>query len=57
MFNFIFMTLSIAGGILIAMLVMLLLMLQPSVMKWYSKQTMKTIESLVNITNEKTEDE
>lgn len=56
MFDFIFMTLSIAGGILIAMLVMLLLMLQPCVMKWYSKQTMKTLESLINVTNNETED-
>ena len=54
--DFIFMTLSIAGGIIIAMLVMLLLMLQPCVMKWYSKQTMKTLESLANITSEETED-
>lgn len=56
MLDFIFMTLSIAGGIIIAMLVMLLLMLQPCVMKWYSKQTIKTLESLANITNEETED-
>lgn len=33
-----------------------LLMLQPCVMKWYSKQTIKTLESLANITNEETED-
>ena len=52
MLNFIFLSLSIAGGILIAMVVMLLIMLQPCVIKWYSKQTMKMIESLTEYTTE-----
>ena len=51
MLNFIIMTLSIAGGILLAMAAMLIIMLQPCVIKWYSKQTMKMIESMADISN------
>lgn len=50
MLDFITMSFSIAGGIIIAMVVMLVLMLQPCVIKWYAKQTMKMLESMTSIT-------
>ncbi len=55
MLDFIMMTLSIAGGILLAMGVMLVIMLQPCVIKWYTKLTMKSFESMFDVTNEKEE--
>lgn len=48
--NYIFMTLSIAGGILLAMVTMLFIMLQPCIIKWYSKQTMKMLDSMMDTT-------
>lgn len=48
MLNFIVMTISIALGIVLAMGVMLVIMLQPCVLKWYYKQTMKMIETMTS---------
>lgn len=55
MLNFIVMAISIALGIVLAMAVMSVLMLQPFVLKWYSKQTMKMIETMTNVINTETE--
>lgn len=57
MLNFIGMTFSIAGGILLAMFAMFMIMLQPKVMKFYAKAMLKQIESFSEITDEENKDQ
>ena len=54
MMNFITIVLGVAGGIILASVVMFGLMLQPAVIKWYSKQSMKMVDSMFQINGEET---
>lgn len=57
MLDFIIMTFSIAGGILLASIIMLLLVTSPIVVKWYSKLMTRYLNNLVNVTeNNQNED-
>ena len=56
MLNFIMLTISIALGILLAMVMMVVLLLQPKVMKLYAKFVMKSMNNMIDITNDETKD-
>lgn len=56
MLDFIMLTISIALGIMLAMVMMVVLLLQPKVMKMYAKFVMKSMDNMINITNEETKD-
>lgn len=56
MLDLLIIILGVAGGIMLASGVMLIIMLQPGFAKWYTKQTNKMIDVLANIT-EKMEDQ
>lgn len=50
MLNFIGLSISIMLGIVLAMVVMFVLMLQPKVIKWYSNKIMKMLEQMIEDT-------
>lgn len=52
MMEFIMMTLSFTVGILLASVLAFVIMLQPKVMKWYTKLMMKTMNNMAEITEE-----
>lgn len=54
--NFILLTLSIVLGIILAMVVMFVLMLQPWVIKFYSKLCVKYVEDMTKFTEEQMKD-
>ena len=56
MLDFIIMTLSIALGIILATVVMFVLMLQPKVIKIYTKFIMKYMENVTKISEEEMKD-
>lgn len=56
MLDFIIMTLSVALGVILATVVMFVLMLQPKVIKIYTKFIMKYMENVTKISEEEMKD-
>lgn len=52
MMEFIMMTISFAVGILLAMVLAFMVMLNPKVMKWYMKVVMKSMKDMEKVAEE-----
>lgn len=57
MFEFIGLTLSIALGIVLAMVIMCVIAFNPVVIKLYTKGVMKTMNKMFEVTEESTKDQ